>query len=269
MSCGRDFYVPNPANLLVLENKKDFKANVSINSAQVAYSPLSGLGLKGDFGYVRSRNSFGERNLNIGTIGIGYYGSKKVEPLFKGMHKSMRRPQTPSIGFDIFANASLGSINTNNNTSFQLLNFQNPNMLANSFSADIYKPHVSGQVFWKSKTFTLNLGLRYSLINFFNGVAFGEFDEQELARASRFINVTPASNIEWDLKLSNGNDQVASFVAISWTQRTALFESINSSFAFGLDVNISSLYRERKANADANESKPVKKNKSKRKKWKR
>lgn len=265
-NCGRDFYVPNASNLLVLEEKKDFKASVSVNSAQVAYSPFNNVGLKGDFGYVRSRNSFGERDLNIGTLGLGFYRSKKVKPLFKSMHKNMRRPQTPSIGFDLFANVSFGRIDTNNNDSFRSISFVSPNPLINSFRADVYKPNLSGQVFWKSKMFTLNFGVRYSLINFFNGVAFGEFDQLELERATRLIEQSPMSNVEYDLKLSNGNDQIASFLAISWNQKSELFSTLNSSFAFGLDINISSFYKERKAKTQANEEKPLKKKKKKPKK---
>ncbi len=82
-SCGRDFYVPNTQNLLVLESKKNFKTSIGISSAQLPYSPIEKIGLKGDFGYVRSRYTNTARNLNIGTIGIGYYNSKKIKPLFE------------------------------------------------------------------------------------------------------------------------------------------------------------------------------------------
>lgn len=262
-SCGRDFYVPNPSNLLVLEEKKDFKANLSINSAQVAYSPFNGVGLKGDFAYVRSRNTFGERNLNIGTLGIGYYSSKKIEPLFKLNDSNMRRPKTPAIGFDIFANVSLGRINTNNNTDFQVLSFLGPPALTNNFRSDIYKPNVSGQIFWKSRTFTLNFGVRYSYINFFNGLAFGDFDEFELQRAGKLISDSPSSNVEYDIKVSNGNNQISSFLALSWNQKTSLLQDNNSSFAFGLDVNISNFCAERKARKNFQEEEPAKKKKKK------
>ena len=268
-SCGRDFYVPNPSNLLVLESKKDFKSSVGINSAQVAYSPIEKLGLKADFGYVRSRNSFGERNLNIGTIGLGYYNSKQIKPLFSGMEKSIRRPQAPSIGFDIFANMSLGRINTNNNDAFDIFRFPMTGNLANNFQANVYKPNLSGQVYWKSKIFTLNLGVRYSYLNFFNGIAFGEFDPMELDRASRLIDLSPKSNIEYDLKVSYGNNHISSFLSLSWNQTNLIFDTINSSFAFGIDVNISSFHADTLAKEKSEKKVKAKKKKPQKKKRKK
>ena len=266
-SCGRDLYVPNAANLLVLEEKNDLKANLSINAVQVAYSPLNNIGLKGDFGYVRSRND-GERNLNIGTIGVGYYRSKEIEPLFKNSEANMRRPQTPSIGFDVFANLSYGKLNANSNDAFQPTIFGTA-PLSSSFRADIYKPNLSGQVYWKSKTFTVNLGVRYSFLHYFNGVAFGEFTDMELANAAQLLRDSPAGHLEYDLKLSNGNNQIASFIALSWNQKSTLLKDNNSSFAFGLDVNISNFLGDKKTKSKAREDKPAKKKKSKKRKRRR
>ena len=240
-SCGRDLYVPNPSNLLVLESKKDFKTSVGINSAQVAYSPIEKLGIKGDFGYVRGNNTFGRRNFNVGTLGLGYYNAKEIKPLFSELGKSMRRPQTPSIGFDIFANVSLGRISTINTRAFSATATPTSTGFPNRFQANIYKPNLSAQVCWKSKIFTVNLGVRYSHINFFNGLAFGEFDPVELEIASNLIDLSPKSNIEYDLKFSTGSKDIASFLSISWNQRNMLFRTINSTFSFGVDINISGI----------------------------
>ncbi len=260
-SCGRDLYVPNTANLLVLEEKNDLKANLSINAIQVAYSPRNNIGLKGDFGYVRSRND-GERNLNIGTIGLGYYRSKKISPLFKNSEINMRRPQIPSIGFDIFANVSYGKLNTNSGEAFQPGTFgQIP--LTSSFRADLYKPNLSTQVFWKSKTFTVNFGVRYSFLHYFNAVAFGEFTDLELENAAELIRNSPAGHFEYDLKVSNGNNQIASFIALSWNQKSTLLKDNNSSITFGLDVNISNFYADKKYKSSAEKEKPTKSKKSK------
>ena len=163
-NCGRDFYVPNTANLLTLEHKKDLKASLSINSAQVAYSPIQSLGLKADYSFVRNVSNLGTRGLNMGTIGIGYYGSKKINPLSENSHPGMRRPKQPSVGFDIFANFSLGKIQTSNNS----LSSFSSTILLNSFEADILKPSLSAQVFCNLKMFTVNLGLRTSYLNYYN-----------------------------------------------------------------------------------------------------
>ena len=241
-SCGRDFYVPSSNNLLVLESKKDFKTSVGINSAQLAYSPIEKLGIKGDFAYVRSKNSFGERDLNIGTIGLGYYNSKEIKPLFPKLGKSMRRSQTPSIGFDIYANVSLGKIRTKNTNTFQSTFLILESAISNSFQANVYKPNLSGQVFWKSKIFTMNFGVRYNLLNIYNGMAFGNFKPRQLQRVARLIDQSPTSNIEYDLKFSTGNNNIASFLSISWNQQNELISTINSTFSFGVDINISSIF---------------------------
>ena len=165
----------------------------------------------------------------------------------------MVRPQTPSIGFDIFANVSLGSIESFRDNVPPPIDVARPRQMPNNhFEANVYKPHLSGQIFWKSRIFTLNFGVRYSLINFYDGLASGQFDINVLERATELIEVSPTSNIEYDLKLSTGNNNIASFLSISWNQKNELFRTENSTFAFGIDINISSIfadtYRKEKSN---------------------
>jgi len=261
-SCGRDFYVPSAGNLLILEEKNDLKVDIGINTAQIAYSPINNLGIKSDFAFSRLRNDNRARKLNQGTIGFGYYKSKEVKPLFPKTKKEYQRPQDCAIGFDIFANASLGQIEINNIPNNG--GIFTPSIPFNSFESDIFRPSISGQVFWQSRTFTVNFGIRYGLINYYNGVGFGTFEEFELGQISDLVSESPFSVVDYDLKIAKGDNRIQSFLSVNWNQSLGLLRDNNAAVTFGLAVNVSKFLEDRK-NITKAEPKPKSKKRKKRK----
>jgi hypothetical protein len=81
-SCSKVMYIPNSLNVPLFNEKKEFKANISINDYQVAYAVTNHIGLMAN-GYVRSSSfsdgSVSSSNLNYSSTrnllegGIGYF----------------------------------------------------------------------------------------------------------------------------------------------------------------------------------------------------
>ncbi len=262
-SCGRDFYVPYAGNHLILQEKNDLKAGVGINTVQLAYSPLGNLGIKSDFAFTRLRNDNRDRNINNGTFGIGYYSSKEVKPLFPNTIKEYQRPQKCAIGYDIFANVAWGQIVSRNNPTAPGIG---PSISFNSFEADIFRPNITGQIYWQSKTFTVNLGMRYSVVNYLNATGFGTFTEFELTQLRNIVDNSPLHVVDYDLKVSKGDNNIQSFISANWNQSLGLLQDNNTTISFGLSINVSNFIQHRKSDEPSKSKPTAKKRKQKKRK---
>jgi len=242
-SCGNDFYVASPGNLLILEEKKDLKASIAFNSAQLAYSPANNLGVKADFAYVNHLDEYqGDEQLLLGTIGVGTYFSRPVKALFPNKKKLFANPQLCSIGIEFYANASLGKQKSLVSPLFTrggLTSFRNTTF--GVFKSNVFKPHISSQVYWQSRSITINFGLRTTFIYYYDAFAFGEFSENDLKQARDLITNSPFYLVEYDLQIAKGNSRVQSFIGASWGSNFGPLVNGNGSVTFGLKVNIPNL----------------------------
>lgn len=240
-SCASDFYIPKQGNLLILQEKNDLKGSISFNSAQAAYSPINNLGLKADFSYARIRSRGKERDLTMGTIGTGTYFSKVVKPLFLNNKKTFHYPQLCTIGAEFYANLSLGNLDSrnipNSGSVIFIPSFFNE---FRNFRANILQPHLSTQIYWQSRTFTVNFGIRTGLIYYYNADAFGSFTPNEISLATDLIENTPFFITEYDIHIAKGNDHIQSFINVSWGQSFSEILDPSANLSFGFQVNISS-----------------------------
>jgi len=238
-SCGNDFYLTNQANLLILQERAELKAALSFNSSQVAYSPIKHLGLKSDFAYMDFSEYNTRGRLFLGTLGVGTYFSKPVKPLFPNKRKLFSNPQLCSIGIEFYASASLGNYKFNiDNTRSVFFPGSSPGSGLGIFESKIFKPHLSSQVYWQSRSFTVNFGLRTGLIYYYEGFAFGDFSEFRLDQARDLIENTPFYLVEYDLQIAKGNNRIQSFIGVSWGSSFGPLINGNGSVTFGLKMNI-------------------------------
>ncbi len=246
-SCGHDFFIPEQANLLILEEKKDLKTSISYNHLQAAYSPLNHLGLKvsGTFNSVRPSTENHFRKLYMGGIGFGTYTSKVIKPLNKRKRKIPDHPQLCFIGAEIYANASLGVIRTlgsSNNVDF----FVPGSRSTRSFESNLFNPHLSTQLYWQSRTFTLNLGFRLGALYYYNALGFGSYSESDLKFADNLVKNTPFLLTEYDLQIAKGNNRLQTFLQVSWNDSFSEFFNPYASVSFGLKINVPNLIKSMK-----------------------
>ena len=236
-SCGNNFYIPSQGNLLILQEKKDFKSSIGINSAQLAYSPINKLGLKADYSYVNLNINSNNRRLSQGTLGVGTYFSKSLNPVLSQKKKIPKFSQQSSIGFDAHLNVSLGALTTNGE------NFDFSGPVIWKFNSNIVKPHLSTNFYWQTRSFAVHFGVRAGALFFYDGVVFGEISPFDLETAQDLLSDSPFPIVEYDLKVSSGNDLVKNFIAISTANQFGPLQENSTSVTFGLKFNIASIHR--------------------------
>jgi len=169
------------------------------------------------------------------------FTSKPVKPLFSKRRKIVDHPQLCSVGAEIYLNTTLGKINSlgEERSGF----FFPSNSATRVFKANLFNPHIGTQVYWKSRTFTLNFGLRFGAVYYYQGEAFGNYSNSSFELANRLIDDTPFILTQYDIQLAKGNDRIQNFIQVTWNEDFADFLNPQASFSFGLKANLPSLVR--------------------------
>ncbi len=239
-SCSSDFYMPRQSNLLILENKNDLKASLSYNHAQVAYGLTNTIGLKADYSFLRQEQARNDRRQLMGNAGIGFSTNKVIPALITKVPKLNSHPKLCLIGAEIYGNYGIGRISTTSKPEFFGGGFS-PSQGSKTFEANLLNPNISAQVYWQTRSLTLNFGMRYGWLYYFDASGFGDFTVRELELASSIVEDSPVTVLNYDLQVSKGNDIVETFAQVTWSGSANPLIDQRASFSFGLKMNIPKL----------------------------